>query len=244
MVSAYMLIGVIGIFLAGLGLGFAVFSNISNPYPMMYQNPQGFNQMVSSNPQFAGQYMVYMMHDPALRQQMYNYMFQNHDFMYGMMRSPLWQNVTMSNPQLLNQWMSTMMQNPQFRQQYLGPQMMLQNPQVMRNMMNQWYGQQNLGNLSTSNQPVESDQVSIVKNSWQSNSTQWYLPDVIRVKAGTTITWTNDDTIIHTVTDVGGTFDSGIVQPNTSWNHTFDTKGQFQYFCTLHPWMKGEVIVR
>lgn len=219
MTNQYVWIGIaVGVFIAGIGIGYAVFINTYNPYTMMIQDPQ-------------------------VRQQIYNYMFQNRDFMYGMMGNPQWSNTMMSNPQLMNQWMSTMMQNPQFRQQYLGPQMMMQNPQFMKNMMSQWYSQQNTVNQGSLNSTVYSNKVSIVKDSWQSNSTQWYLPPVIRVSAGTTVTWTNNDSIIHTVTDVANTFDSGLIQPNESWNYTFNTKGQYQYFCTIHPWMKGEVIV-
>lgn len=243
MTNRYVWIGMAaGLFIAGIGIGYAVFVNTYNPYAMMTQ-PQYFNQMMSGNPQLASQYMGYMVQNPQLRQQMYSYMFQNQDFMNGMMGNPQWSSTIMSNPQLSNQWMGTMMQNPQFRQQYLGPQMMMQNPQFARSMMGQWYSQQNTTNQGTSSLAVDTDKVSIAKDSWQSNSTKWYLPDAIQVPVGTTVTWTNSDSIIHTVTDVGGAFDSGLMQPNGIWSHTFNTKGQYQYFCTLHPWMKGEVIV-
>ncbi|MDE1727246.1 MAG: hypothetical protein KGH89_08315 [Thaumarchaeota archaeon] len=100
MINRYVWIGItVGVFVAGIGIGYAVFLNTYNPYTMMYQNPSIFNQMMGRNPQFAGQYMGYMMQDPQLRQQMYNYMFQNKDFMYSMMSNPNFQN------QYMGPWM-------------------------------------------------------------------------------------------------------------------------------------------
>lgn len=104
MTNRYVWIGItVGIFVAGIGIGYAVFINTYNPYTMMYQNPPMFNQIMARNPQFSGQYMGYMMQDPQLRQQMYNYMFQNQPFMQGMMQNPQFQQQYMrqypSNPQ-------------------------------------------------------------------------------------------------------------------------------------------------
>jgi rusticyanin len=104
MTNRYVWIGItIGIFVAGIGIGYAVFINTYSPYAMMYQNPPMFNQIMTRNPQFSSQYMGYMMQDPQLRQQMYNYMFQNQPFMQGMMQNPQFQQQYMrqysSNPQ-------------------------------------------------------------------------------------------------------------------------------------------------
>ena len=137
MVGRYALIGIMaGIFVAGIGMGYAVLIVTYNPYPTMYQNPQVFNQMMGRNPQFAsqymgylvqnpqymnrwfsqnpqyqGQWMGYMMQDPQLRQQMYNYMFQNRNFMYGLMGNQTFQS------QYMGPWMT---QNPQFQRQWVG----------------------------------------------------------------------------------------------------------------------------
>jgi nitrite reductase (NO-forming) len=71
-----------------------------------------------------------------------------------------------------------------------------------------------------------------------------YSVNVLMVALGATVTWTNDDPAIpHTVTDVGGSFDSGILQPGQSFSYTFDKPGDFEYFCTLHPWMRAKVEV-
>ena len=70
-----------------------------------------------------------------------------------------------------------------------------------------------------------------------------YSINVLRVKVGTTVNWTNNDGIVHTVTTVDGSFDSGFLGEAESWSHTFDTVGEFEYFCIPHPWMRAMVIV-
>ncbi len=70
-----------------------------------------------------------------------------------------------------------------------------------------------------------------------------YSINVLRVKVGTTVNWTNNDGIVHTVTAVDGSFDSGFLGEAESWSHIFDTVGEFEYFCIPHPWMRAMVIV-
>ncbi|HEX5891362.1 MAG TPA: plastocyanin/azurin family copper-binding protein [Nitrososphaeraceae archaeon] len=91
--------------------------------------------------------------------------------------------------------------------------------------------------------------ISMVQGSSNPNNKVFYDPASAKVKTSTTITWTNDDTLPHTVTsgnaDTGpsGEFDSGIVMGGSSFSHTFDKAGSFDYFCSLHPYMTGQVIV-
>lgn len=71
-----------------------------------------------------------------------------------------------------------------------------------------------------------------------------YTPNVLMVPIGATVTWTNDDPgIAHSVTAVDGSFDSGMFNTGESFSHTFDKPGEFEYFCTPHPWMRGKVQV-
>ncbi len=71
-----------------------------------------------------------------------------------------------------------------------------------------------------------------------------YSVNVLTVKVGTTVTWTNDDPdMLHTVTDVDGTFDSGFLDPGGSFSFTFDTPGEYEYFCQPHPWMRAKIVV-
>ena len=70
-----------------------------------------------------------------------------------------------------------------------------------------------------------------------------YQPALLRIAVGTTITWNNQDPVNHTVTadDVG--FDSGVIISDASWSYRFDRTGSFAFHCTLHPFMKGTVVV-
>ena len=71
-----------------------------------------------------------------------------------------------------------------------------------------------------------------------------FCPSPLRVQTGTTVTWTNDDNVAHTVTARSGPhFDSGTIAQGRSWSHRFDQAGTFTYYCTLHPWMQGNLEV-
>ena len=70
-----------------------------------------------------------------------------------------------------------------------------------------------------------------------------YQPDTLTVAAGTTVTWTNDGTVPHTVTSNQRTFDSGDIAPGGTFSYTFDQPGSYPYHCTLHPSMQGQIEV-
>jgi plastocyanin len=68
-------------------------------------------------------------------------------------------------------------------------------------------------------------------------------PNRVVVKKGATVTWNFQDGMPHTVTAVDGSFDSGRLGSGGRFSHTFDQPGTFAYYCTLHPSMRGEVVV-
>ena len=70
-----------------------------------------------------------------------------------------------------------------------------------------------------------------------------YLQPKIQIPVGTTVEWRNNDPLPHTVTAVGKSFDSGLIQPGKTFGHTFTKAGTFDFFCTPHPFMKGVVVV-
>ena len=76
-----------------------------------------------------------------------------------------------------------------------------------------------------------------------------FIPYEFTVQAGTTVTWSNDDTAAHTVTsgniNAGPTsaFDSGMLMAGDTFEFTFKGAGNFDYFCMIHPWMTGIVHV-
>jgi len=71
-----------------------------------------------------------------------------------------------------------------------------------------------------------------------------YSPATIEVAIGATVTWTNEDSIIHTVTSRTGVFDSGSMSRGSNFSHTFVEAGNFEYYCIPHPSMVGHVIVK
>ena len=68
-------------------------------------------------------------------------------------------------------------------------------------------------------------------------------PATLSVARGTTVTWTNQDSSVHTATAVGGTFDSRNLPQGRSFSHTFDTAGTFAYRCDIHQYMTATITV-
>lgn len=69
-------------------------------------------------------------------------------------------------------------------------------------------------------------------------------PPTITVAKNTTVTWTNNDRDTHNSTSDSGVWATGDIAPGSSKTTTFTTTGTFAYTCTLHPMMKGTVIVQ
>jgi plastocyanin len=70
-----------------------------------------------------------------------------------------------------------------------------------------------------------------------------FSPQTLKVSAGTTVTWKNEDDIPHTVASVTKTFKSKALDTDDSYTFTFTTPGVYEYFCSLHPHMKGTIVV-
>lgn len=70
-----------------------------------------------------------------------------------------------------------------------------------------------------------------------------YSPQNITVPVGTTVTWVQDDSTIHTVTDVG-VFDSGHLSRGQLFRYTFRTPGTYDYHGSVHPGLTGSVTVQ
>ena len=92
--------------------------------------------------------------------------------------------------------------------------------------------------------------VSIYSGSSNSANPPGYTPDTITLVMGVnnTVTWTNNDSVHHTVTSTsapqGGAFNSGNMQPGVACTHTFVVAGTYQYDCVYHSWMTGTIIVK
>ena len=99
-------------------------------------------------------------------------------------------------------------------------------------------------------------EIGIVEESGFSQScaeTDCYTPSVLTIKSGTVVTMTNtDETGVHTFTSgtvdgqtpiSDGIFDSNILMVGDSYERKFSQKGTYDYYCTLHTWMTGQIIV-
>lgn len=92
----------------------------------------------------------------------------------------------------------------------------------------------NSGN--TTAPPAVANSVSIVNMA--------FSPASLTVPLGTTVTWTNNDGMTHTVTsDVTG-FDSGNISMGGTYSKVFSVAGTYSYHCTIHPAMKGTIVVK
>lgn len=70
-----------------------------------------------------------------------------------------------------------------------------------------------------------------------------FEPEVMTIRAGTVVEWTNGDFAPHTATADDGSWDTGELAKGDTGKVLFDRKGEFGYFCAFHPHMKGRVVV-
>jgi plastocyanin len=71
-----------------------------------------------------------------------------------------------------------------------------------------------------------------------------FTPATVTVPVGTTVTWTNRDDTLHTVTEANRRFASPGLDPGGVFSYTFASAGSYTYFCSLHPHMTATVIVK
>jgi plastocyanin len=70
-----------------------------------------------------------------------------------------------------------------------------------------------------------------------------FSPLSVKIKAGQSVTFVNDDEMVHTVTAEDKSFDSADLQQGKRWAHAFTKVGTSKYTCTYHPFMKGSIVV-
>ena len=71
-----------------------------------------------------------------------------------------------------------------------------------------------------------------------------FNPATLTIPAGTTVTWANQDDMLHTVTAANRLFSSKGLETGDVYSHTFTTPGTYTYFCSLHPRMTATIIVK
>lgn len=70
-----------------------------------------------------------------------------------------------------------------------------------------------------------------------------FAPATITIAVGTTVTWTNNDSVAHTVSHRNNLFDSGSLSKGSTFSYTFNQGGTFEYYCKIHPSITAKVIV-
>lgn len=70
-----------------------------------------------------------------------------------------------------------------------------------------------------------------------------FNPETITIKVGDSVTWKNEDSVTHVMTDDNGAWDTGSINPGTEQQILFTSPGTYSYHCTPHPFMKGKIIV-
>ena len=92
--------------------------------------------------------------------------------------------------------------------------------------------------------------VLIPNGNYDIASTGFYIPLNLEVTPGTTVAWTNDDSVPHTIQSLNekgeiiGLFNSAPLQTGETFEYTFDESGVYNYYCSFHPWRVGIVTVR
>jgi len=109
------------------------------------------------------------------------------------------------------------------------------NSAAANNMNGMAMSAQTAGKSAGASTPVATDAVGIKNFA--------FSPATITVPAGSTVVWTNDDSIQHDITFNGGSIASSVLNHNDTFSHTFPTAGTYHYICSIHPFMHGTVIV-
>src|SRR3989344_234871 len=113
------------------------------------------------------------------------------------------------------------------------------NSTPLNNVDNSNAGNQNTqnGNQNSGNEGSQPTSYSVDISGFAFN------PDTLIIKAGDSVTWTNEDSAKHTVTsDSGSELGSSLLSKSQTYSHTFNTAGEFDYHCTPHPYMEGKII--
>jgi len=98
---------------------------------------------------------------------------------------------------------------------------------------------------------AQESEVSIAPGAGDPNNLETFVPPQISLSSKSTISWTNGDSITHTViaarnpeiANGEAPFDSGPISPGYTWDKTFNSPAQFDYHCLIHPFMTGKVVI-
>ena len=101
------------------------------------------------------------------------------------------------------------------------------------------------GSYGTST-PVQTEMQTVGQNTVSIVSIQnlSFAPANLEVTKGTKVTWTNNDSVVHTVTSDNNKFESGQLAPGKTFEFTFEQTGEYAYYCSIHPTMTAKIVVK
>ncbi|HKU32906.1 MAG TPA: plastocyanin/azurin family copper-binding protein [Candidatus Nitrosotalea sp.] len=127
------------------------------------------------------------------------------------------------------------------------------NPPATNNTQTTTVSNMTMSNMTTNAQTKGMVTISsgAANTKGECSDTNCFNPQDVNINVGDTVTWTNSDTVGHTATSgkvtdnqTGTVFDSSLIAAGKSYTSpAFTTAGEYHYFCQVHPWMTGEVIV-
>jgi plastocyanin len=102
----------------------------------------------------------------------------------------------------------------------------------------------------TNSSTLSSGTITIPNGNFDVSSSAFYMPLNLEIEIGTTVTWTNDDSVPHTVQsqdefgNVIALFNSAPLNTGDKFEYDFEESGVYNYFCSFHPWRVGVVTVK
>ena len=246
------------------------YSSTMTPYNQFMQQMMNDPQTMQNT--MNQQSMQLIMQDPAFRNEMMEFMIQDTDHMNQWMQDdPQHISLMIEKMKVNHDFMMgmtlPMIQDPGLRLQILGhmtesPEAMAQMQQMMGELMDDgsMVHDETAGHDETADHdeatmgmstPPQTYIVSLAEGSGVPGcelTDECYLPYLLEIWVSDTVSWNNVDSAAHTVTSGSpnkhdGNFDSGMMMVNQSWEFTFTDSGEYDYYCVLHPWMKGTVTV-
>ncbi len=70
-----------------------------------------------------------------------------------------------------------------------------------------------------------------------------FSPSTLTIQKGANVTWTNYDSVQHHVVSDSSAFSSPLLNKGDTYTHQFNNTGSFSYICSIHPYMKGTIVV-
>jgi len=94
----------------------------------------------------------------------------------------------------------------------------------------------------TGNQILSIEKINSVYSVKIENS--MYVPNELNIKVGETVEWKNLDSLRHTVTSNDAPLNSAVINPGENYSFTFEKEGEYDYYCMLHQYVRGKIIVK